>query len=155
MIPPIALTILIAWNALTANNAQSIRNLEDCADVANATARQWIRWLADHGYLEHGTRELTEKGRCAVEQARGGSDRRRTLPLTRGECERGPRPCPHRSCRYRTESESASCALDIADDGEHSLDEVGSVLGLTLQRVAQIQDEALKKCASRLRDYAT
>lgn len=39
------------------------------------------------------------------------------LPLTRGECVDGPRPCPHSTCRYHlTDSRTSdSCALDFAD----------------------------------------
>ena len=69
-------------------------------------------------------------------------DEKPTRPKTRGECKDGPRPCPWVSCRYhlqldmhnhpsgiptitiRTDpkdwtAETQTCALDVADEGEH------------------------------------
>lgn len=45
-----------------------------------------------------------------------------SLPLTRGDCVDGPRPCPHSTCRYHLASDviaghspSETCCLDVAD----------------------------------------
>lgn len=85
-------------------------------------------------------------------------------PLTRAECQDGPRPCPFVSCRHHlyldvTDTGSLklnfygrdvdeipeTCALDVADRGEHTLLEVGDLLGITRERLRQIQDAALRK----------
>lgn len=88
-------------------------------------------------------------------------------PRTRAQCEHGPRPCPYVGCRYhlyldvtaagslrytwpgREPSEvHHSCALDLADEGVHTLEAVGEVLGLTRERVRQIETGALRTLAS-------
>lgn len=70
------------------------------------------------------------------------SYRRLLPPPTRGDCKDGPRPCPHTICRYHLVDDisrkakedfelSETCALDVADKGEHTLREIGQVLGMT------------------------
>jgi hypothetical protein len=77
---------------------------------------------------------------------------------------RGPRPCPFVACRHnlfldvldagaihmnvagREPGEvpaSASCALDVAEDGGVVLDEIGKALGVTRERARQIEERAL------------
>ena len=87
-----------------------------------------------------------------------------TRPRTRGECVNGPRPCPFASCQFHLyltvdqetgalttnhageiEDMRESCALDIADRGGASVDEVATALGVTRQRVEQIEGKALRK----------
>jgi hypothetical protein len=80
-------------------------------------------------------------------------------PRTRADCIDGPRPCPFASCKHHlyleVNSETGaiklnvphleieqlkhSCALDVADDGEHTLEEVGELLNVTRERVRQIE----------------
>jgi len=43
-----------------------------------------------------------------------------------------------------------TCALDAADRGDHTLDEVGALIGVTRERVRQLGDAALKAMKSRL-----
>lgn len=85
-------------------------------------------------------------------------------PITRGECEKAPRPCPWVSCRYHLWTERLlsssenifdmwqedTCALDIAANGPHTLEETGRAVGLTRERARQIEVTAIKK-ASRLK----
>lgn len=92
-------------------------------------------------------------------------------PATRAECADGPRPCPYVSCRYhlyldvsdRTGSIklnfpdlevwelAASCALDIADDGAATLEDVGTIMNVTRERIRQLELAALARL-SMVRD---
>ena len=90
-------------------------------------------------------------------------------PETRGECLSGEvhavRPCPFVSCKhhlYLDVSEATgniklnfpdlavwqlreTCALDVADRGGATLDEIGRHLNLTRERVRQLSDLALAR----------
>ena len=88
-----------------------------------------------------------------------------TRPKTRGECAQGPRPCPYVSCKYnlyvdvnpRTGSVKMNfpdkelweladtCALDVADRGGITLEEVGVIMNLTRERVRQLETRGLTK----------
>lgn len=92
-------------------------------------------------------------------------DGKRRLPLTRGECEEVPRPCPYVSCRMnlfldvspRTGSiklnhpdlepdeVAFSCALDVAELGPATLEEVALVFNWVRERVRQVEDIAIEK----------
>jgi hypothetical protein len=84
------------------------------------------------------------------------------LQHTRGDCEGGHRPCPLVSCRHHLavdefgagtlhvfEIGTPSCSLDVADDGAHTLEEVAAVLGVTRERVRQIESIALRSLRAR------
>ena len=86
-------------------------------------------------------------------------------PRTRAECASVPRPCPFVSCRYSlyldVKSDKAaikfnfpglepgemteSCALDVADQGGMTLQQVAVIVRLTRERVRQIEEKALQK----------
>ena len=85
-------------------------------------------------------------------------------PKTRGDCVAGPRPCPWVGCRHSlyldvTESGSIrltfpdlevdelheSCALDVAERGGLTLDEVGILTNLSRERIRQLEKPALAK----------
>jgi len=79
-------------------------------------------------------------------------------PTTRSQCApagnptpAGPlhvRPCPWASCMYRLPQfpgASESCALDVAERGRHTQVSIGRMLGLSKQRIDQIEKEALAK----------
>lgn len=87
-----------------------------------------------------------------------------TLPATRAECPK-ERPCPHARCRHNLKIEIrsgriyetkavASCALDIADEGEHSQVEVAHALGTSRQRVQQLEETAIAKLKRSARTRA-
>jgi len=95
----------------------------------------------------------------------GASDPDYDRPRTRAECADGPRPCPFISCKYhlyldvspRTGSIKlnfpdldvadmrVSCALDIADAGGSTLEDVGAIMNLTRERIRQLEVKALSK----------
>lgn len=70
--------------------------------------------------------------------------------MKRLDCINLPRPCPRTGCRFHLAGESKldvgpSCALDVADRGHHTLAEIASLLGVTRERVRQIESIALRK----------
>jgi hypothetical protein len=117
------------------------------------------------------------EARAAVERAlelEAGIER----PLTRDECQRAPRPCPHVSCRHHLYLDvnphtgtiklnfpelevwelGVSCALDIADQGGTAIELVSSFMNVTRERIRQIETQALSKLATAssgatLRDF--
>jgi hypothetical protein len=99
-------------------------------------------------------------------------------PRTRAECVDGPRPCPYVSCKHHLFLDvsartgaiklnfpdlevwdmSESCALDVADRGGTTLEDVGAIMNLTRERIRQVEVKALAKLQalrdmSALRDY--
>lgn len=86
-------------------------------------------------------------------------------PQTRADCASVQRPCPYLSCKHnlyldvsaRTGSIKMnfpdlevdqmveSCALDVADRGGTSLEEVGAAMNLTRERVRQLENSAMAK----------
>ena len=89
-------------------------------------------------------------------------------PVARTECKDGERPCPYVACKHhlyldvnpRTGSikfnfpdvelgdMKETCALDIADRGAITLEEIGDIMNLTRERVRQLEQSALQKIAS-------
>jgi hypothetical protein len=99
-------------------------------------------------------------------------------PRTREECVGGERPCPFVSCKHHLYLDvsartgaiklnfpdlevwemSETCALDIADRGGTTLEEVGAIMNLTRERIRQVEVKGLAKMAAvndmlALRDY--
>lgn len=90
-------------------------------------------------------------------------------PSTRAECFSGPRPCPWITCRHHLlldvrndgvvrvnfpdgpESMLATCALDMADDGPRTLDQVSILMGMSRERIRQIEEQALVKLRYEIR----
>jgi len=89
----------------------------------------------------------------------------RLRPKTRDECKGGARPCPHVSCKHHLYLDVnpkngsikfnfpdlephemvQSCALDVADQGGLTLEEVGQHLNLTRERVRQLEASGKEK----------
>lgn len=106
------------------------------------------------------TKEMQRLGRLlyppGVEESR---------PRTRAECKDGPRPCVFVSCKYNLyldvnvetgtikfnfpdvepEEMFISCALDVAEDKELTLEEVGIVMNLTRERIRQLELKGVAK----------
>lgn len=99
-------------------------------------------------------------------------------PRVRSECLDGPRPCPFVSCKYHLYVDVSSrtgaiklnfpdlevwdlgesCALDVADRGGTTLEDVGAIMNLTRERIRQVEVKALAKLEAlrdmmALRDY--
>ncbi|HKY34819.1 MAG TPA: sigma factor-like helix-turn-helix DNA-binding protein [Polyangiaceae bacterium] len=80
--------------------------------------------------------------------------RTRRFPLV-DECSHEDRAaCRNTLCRYHLEhrgygehllNPTRDCALDVANEGEHSTEEVASILGISRERVRQIEERALRK----------
>lgn len=112
-------------------------------------------------------------GRAAYPEAA-----RLSRPKTRCDCIHGTRPCPWVGCRYnllldinvntggfkitwpdkRAREIGESCALDVADRGGVTLEEVGGMMNVTRERIRQIQDRAMEKLsrkpmAKKMKEY--
>jgi hypothetical protein len=99
-------------------------------------------------------------------------------PVMRGDCANTERPCPFVACKYHLYIDvhpvrgsikinfpdvevwemTDTCALDIADRGGITLEEVGVIMNLTRERVRQLETQGLAKLQAmeeveRLRDY--
>jgi hypothetical protein len=92
-------------------------------------------------------------------------------PENRAECAEGPRPCPFVSCKHHLFIDVSpktgaiklnfpdlevwdmgeSCALDVADRGGTTLEDVGAIMNLTRERIRQVEVKALAKLEA-LRD---
>jgi len=99
-------------------------------------------------------------------------------PRTRAECLEGERPCPFVSCKHHLYLDvsartgaiklnfpdlevwemTETCALDVADRGGTTLEEVGAIMNLTRERIRQVEVKGLAKLQAlkdmaALRDY--
>lgn len=94
-------------------------------------------------------------------------------PRTRADCVDMERPCPYVSCKYHLYIDvhpvrgsikvnfpdvevwemTETCALDVADRGGITLEEVGEIMNLTRERVRQVETAGLAKLAA-IRDMA-
>ena len=99
-------------------------------------------------------------------------------PRSREECVNGERPCPFVSCKHHLFLDvsaktgaiklnfpdlevwemNETCALDVADRGGTTLEEVGAIMNLTRERIRQVEVKGLAKLQAlrdmtALRDY--
>jgi len=94
-------------------------------------------------------------------------------PVTRADCQGGERPCPFVSCKHHLYLDvsartgaiklnfpdlevwemNETCALDVADRGGATLEEVGAIMNLTRERIRQVEVKGLAKLQA-LRDMA-
>jgi hypothetical protein len=86
-------------------------------------------------------------------------------PQSRAECADGPRPCMFISCKHHLYLDvnpttgsiklnfpdkevwelEETCALDVADRGGITLEEVGTIMNLTRERIRQVETRGLLK----------
>ena len=97
-----------------------------------------------------------------------GADEPYERPKTRGDCAKVPRPCPYVACKYSlyldvSETGSIilnfphlepgqmpanqSCALDLAERGAMTLEDIAVVTNLTRERIRQVELKALVRRA--------
>jgi hypothetical protein len=96
-------------------------------------------------------------------------------PETRDDCRLSERPCPFVSCKYhlyldvnpRTGSIKLNfpdlevwelpetCALDVAERGGMTLEEVGELLNLTRERIRQVESKGIDKIRDEHDDELT
>jgi hypothetical protein len=89
----------------------------------------------------------------------------RLRPRSRAECANGPRPCMFISCKHHLYLDvnpatgsiklnfpdkeiwelGETCALDVADKGGITLEEVGTIMNLTRERIRQVETRGLLK----------
>jgi hypothetical protein len=89
-------------------------------------------------------------------------------PQVRADCRGGARPCPFVACKYHLYLDvnpgtgslklnfpdievwemRESCALDVAERGGVTLEDVGSIMNLTRERIRQVEHRSLRKLKS-------
>ena len=87
-------------------------------------------------------------------------------PRRRADCSLITRPCPYFGCvhhlrhdvspfgtLYEYES-TRSCALDVAEEGEHTLQEVAEIMGISTSLAAYLEHRALKKAYDSMSFYS-
>ncbi len=93
-------------------------------------------------------------------------------PRSRADCATGPRPCMFISCKHHLYLDvnpatgsiklnfpdkevwelAETCALDVADRGGITLEEVGSIMNLTRERIRQVETRGLLKLRAMTED---
>ena len=115
-------------------------------------------------------KRLTEEERLETEEILAEVDAMR--PPNREACRSAERPCPFVSCKYPLYLDvnphtgsiklnfpdlevwelSETCALDVADRGGITLEEVGELLNLTRERIRQVEAAGLEKLRTGYED---
>ncbi|MBE2253433.1 MAG: DNA-binding protein [Myxococcus sp.] len=110
-------------------------------------------------------RRRRQLGLIDPEEAELFSELNTTRPKTRADCVNSPRPCVYVSCKYNlyldVNPETGSiklnfpdkeiweleytCALDVAEKGGITLEEVGEIMNLTRERIRQVETRGLEK----------
>ena len=74
--------------------------------------------------------------------------------ICKKKCEKSNIPCKVNECKHWIDySEDLNCVLVCAEkNGQLTLDETSKRLGISLVRVKQIQDKAMKKVYKKIRE---
>ena len=92
-------------------------------------------------------------------------------PRTRADCVDGPRPCPFVGCRYHLMLQVVragrlqfnfrdltavpdTCVLDVADRGGEILENIGTLFGLTRERIRQLEVLIIRRLRHRAAQYS-
>lgn len=115
-------------------------------------------------------KRLSEQERAEVE--RTFAEVQEMRPFSREDCRMSDRPCPYVSCKFHLYLDvnphtgsiklnfpdlevwelSETCALDVADRGGITLEEVGELLNLTRERIRQVESTGLDKLRTETSD---
>ncbi|HEY0840644.1 MAG TPA: sigma factor-like helix-turn-helix DNA-binding protein [Vulgatibacter sp.] len=110
-------------------------------------------------------RRRREQGLMDPEEANLLQDIESERPRWRADCVDGPRPCLYVSCKHHLYLDvnpqtgsvklnfpdkeiwelEETCALDVADRGGITLEEVGAIMNLTRERIRQVESRGLYK----------
>ncbi len=108
------------------------------------------------------TKRLSKEEQARAEELRSFKYQR---PDHRDQCVDGVRPCPYVACKHHLYLDvnpetgsiklnfpdlevwemEATCALDVAERGGITLEEVGEILNLTRERIRQVEVKGLQK----------
>lgn len=128
-----------------------------------------------------GERPRTLKTRQLVAEVRREAEiLRRSLPILederprhRSDCERGPRPCPWVGCRFHLyldvkeggylrynfpdralEDLEETCALDVAESGHHTLEQVGDLVNMGRDHLLRVERAVRGRLRETMHDVA-
>jgi hypothetical protein len=115
----------------------------------------------ERGARKHGAMKLTVNAHRGPRLTLVDEEPPFPRPITRADCKEGIRPCPWASCSMRLYLDVTArggltlnfpdmepdelvetCALDVADEGGATLEEVGALMNVTRERVRQIEERA-------------
>lgn len=136
---------------------------DEGGDLVSDDSRVRGRTLSRKQMTRDLRRQMKEQENDPEEQALR-SDLESMRPQRRSDCVNGPRPCIFVSCKFhlyldvnpRTGSVKLNfpdkelwelpqtCALDVADQGGITLEEVGEIMNLTRERVRQVETRGVQ-----------
>jgi hypothetical protein len=134
--------------------------------VSGRTRSSTVSWKA----LAREERRERASGAVDPELVQLQHELEQARPRTRADCIDAQRPCPFFSCRWNlfldVNPESGSvkfnfpdrdfwdlaetCALEVADRGGVTLDEVGKLMNVSRERIRQIEAKAGRKLGIRI-----
>ncbi|HWV37567.1 MAG TPA: sigma factor-like helix-turn-helix DNA-binding protein [Vulgatibacter sp.] len=150
------------------NKAENRIADEEVAKPAEAPAEPEARRRSKTMSRKEMARDLRrrrEQGLMDPEEAQLLQEIEAKRPRWRADCVDGPRPCLYVSCKHHLYLDvnpqtgsvklnfpdkeiwelEETCALDVADRGGITLEEVGAIMNLTRERIRQVESRGLYK----------